>query len=118
MAYRNLSMTRVFLYAGSLRIDRRSADVIQDLASCRCDRSTIAALSTTIAVAQGMGTATTNTTTTMMMTGAMDAGTAMTMTAIPIMTAIRSAAGTAFITQVSRRAWLSAIVFLPDWSAN
>ena len=48
----------------------------------------------------------------------MDAHAAMTMTAIPIMTAIRYAAGTGLITQTFRRAWPNAIVFLPDWSAN
>jgi hypothetical protein len=44
-----------------------------------------------------------------MMTGAMDAAT--TTTAIPMRTAIRSAVGTVLITQVSRPAWPSAIVF-------
>jgi hypothetical protein len=53
---------------------------------------------------------------TRMVTGAMDAAT--TTTAIPMRTVITSAVGTPLITQVSRPAWPSAIVFLPDWSAN
>jgi hypothetical protein len=55
MAYRNLSMTPVFLYAGSLRIDRRSAMSFKTWFRAGATAVLSLALSTTIAVAQGQG---------------------------------------------------------------
>jgi hypothetical protein len=55
VAYRNLSMTRVFLYAGSLRIDGRSAMSFKSCLRAGATAVLSLALSTTIAVAQGHG---------------------------------------------------------------
>jgi len=64
--------------------------------------------------------ATISKTTMIMMTEATDMGTVtgVTMIAMTIMIAIRSAAGTALITRIFRPVWQSAIVFLPDWNSN
>jgi hypothetical protein len=55
MTYRNLAMTRVFLYAGSLRIDGRSAMRFRAWLRAGATAVLSLALSTTIAVAQGQG---------------------------------------------------------------
>jgi hypothetical protein len=55
VAYRNLSMTRLFLYAGSLRIDKGSAMSPKTWLRAGATAILSLALSTTIAVAQGHG---------------------------------------------------------------
>ena len=55
MAYRNLLKTRVFLYAGSLRIDRGGAMSFKTWLRAGATAVLSLALSTTIAVAQGHG---------------------------------------------------------------
>jgi hypothetical protein len=52
VVYRNLSMTRVFLYAGSLRIAGRSAMSFKTCLRVGATAFLLLALSTTIAVAQ------------------------------------------------------------------